>query len=443
MYNLIKRLNHYFKKNKITNIILSISAGVDSVVLLHILQKVMTMNSNLTLSLYHINYNTHKNSNDAYNLCKFYSKKYNIQLYAYSINISKYNFESNARKIRYNNLQQLSQKYNFDLILTAHNYNDQIETLIMKDEDGSDWVSFLGIREFYINIFRPMLRVLKKDIYDHANKNSLKWIEDPTNKLNICKRNKIRNLLSNNFYSKKYIDELYKKYHLSIKKINDFEFDFNNLFIKYVKNNINNSILIDSELLENITNYIILKLCIIKYLKLYFNINNVVCTKSHWNNLYDFMKRSNQGKIFIIYNNICMLKDRGFYVLYIKQKVDNSYKVKLENNQLEWYGTLFKLCDENNIDKNDIFIKVPKQQIDDGLFITHWKFGDTVRFNQMNKKLSDMFINNKIPNYNKTFYPIIRNKCNDILWIPNILNKFYDNPDNSFYLCWNNYSFNA
>ena len=36
---------------------------------------------------------------------------------------------------------------NFDLIITAHNYNDLIETLIMKDEVGADWVSFLGIRD--------------------------------------------------------------------------------------------------------------------------------------------------------------------------------------------------------------------------------------------------------------------------------------------------------
>ena len=196
MTEIIKQINLYFKKKKVLNIIISISGGVDSVVLLHILMKIVNINKNVHLSLYHINYNTNSHSSDSYNLCTYYSEIYAINIYTDSINIAKRNFENNARKIRYEKLQKLSQKHNFDLIITAHNYNDQIETLIMKDEEGADWVSFLGIRDLYASIYRPMLHKTKDDVYAYANKNSLKWIEDPTNKDIAYRRNKIRALLS-------------------------------------------------------------------------------------------------------------------------------------------------------------------------------------------------------------------------------------------------------
>ena len=99
--------------------------------------------------------------------------------------------------------------------------------------------------------------------------------------------------------------------------MNLFELNFNNIFKKYVKKNINQSIKIDSKIIENIDTYIILKLCIVKYLNLHFNIDNIFCTKSHWNNLYNFMKASKQGKIFILYKNIFILQDRDSYILYI------------------------------------------------------------------------------------------------------------------------------
>ena len=43
--------------------------------------------------------------------------------------------------------------------------------------------------------------------------------------------------------------------------------------------------------------------------------------------------------------------------------------------------------------------------------------GDYVNCNNYNKKLSDLFIDNKISNFNKKIYPIIRDEKNNILWI--------------------------
>ena len=81
-----------------------------------------------------------------------------------------------------------------DYIFTAHHKDDQIETLLMKHYDKSDWISFLGIRDKYRKIIRPMLSIYKKEIISYSTHNNLFWIDDPTNYDNSFRRNKIRNI---------------------------------------------------------------------------------------------------------------------------------------------------------------------------------------------------------------------------------------------------------
>ena len=68
-----------------------------------------------------------------------------------------------------------------DIVLTAHHYNDQIETLLMKKNAKSDWISSLGIREEYGIIKRPLLKIRKSQILRYAKKNNLKWCDDISN----------------------------------------------------------------------------------------------------------------------------------------------------------------------------------------------------------------------------------------------------------------------
>ena len=153
------------------------------------------INNKLNISLFHTNYNFHIKSNDAESLLRQLSSKFNIKLHLLNVKLSSKNFEHNARKIRYNEILRLANEYNYDRVLTAHNYNDQLETLIMKDNDNANWISRIGIREKNQFLYRPILDINKKQIYSYAKKNSLIWIEDSTNKDISYKRNKIRYLM--------------------------------------------------------------------------------------------------------------------------------------------------------------------------------------------------------------------------------------------------------
>ena len=129
----------FLSKRNVKSLILSISGGSDSVFLLHLLLQIRKKYP-FDIILYYVNYNMNSNSLKAFNLIRNYSKLNNIKLLCDSIKLKPTNFESNARNFRYSQLNKILNENSSDLVLTAHHFDDQIETLLMKKEDEADWI---------------------------------------------------------------------------------------------------------------------------------------------------------------------------------------------------------------------------------------------------------------------------------------------------------------
>ena len=437
MLGLEKKISSFLKESNMKHILLSISSGVDSVVLLDVLMKIQRGNNNLKISLCHIDYNMHKKSKDALGLCKSYANNYNLTLFYKSVSIKYNNFESNARSVRYKFLNEVSADNKIDLIITAHNYNDQIETLIMKDEDSSDWVSFLGVRYFSNNIYRPMLNVKKEDIYLYAKNQHLSWVEDPTNTELRFKRNRIRMNLKHNFYSKYYIENLLGRHSNSKLKALRFKNDFDMIYKPLVIDFQGNIIRLNKNIVNYIQEYTILKLVIMKYLKVYFNLSELHCSRSHWTGLFNYLNNSKHGKVFNLSKKVIFLKDRDEFCLYLDRNINNKFKIQVKNEISTWYETAFVL--KNKVENSSFpYIKISKKKLTDGIFLTHWKDGDIVKNNNMTKKVSDLFVNNKVSMLCKDTYPIVRDIKDKIIWIPDIACDLEENINDFLYLSWRN-----
>ena len=106
MYNrIINDIHFYFISNNIKKIILSISGGVDSLFLLHVLLDLQNQYQ-FDIFLYHANFNMNKNSSSAVDLIKEISNNSNLKLFYDKISIEKNNFECNARVARYKRLKE-------------------------------------------------------------------------------------------------------------------------------------------------------------------------------------------------------------------------------------------------------------------------------------------------------------------------------------------------
>ena len=91
-----------------------------------------------------------------------------------------------------------------------------------------------------------------------------------------------------------------------------------------------------------------------------------------------------------------------------------------------WYNTKF-IIKNNNFGKTTVsiidYIYCSRDQFNEGLYLTHWKKGDKIISKDNSKKVSDVFINNKVSIIDKYKYPILRDSNNNILWIPKIANN--------------------
>jgi tRNA(Ile)-lysidine synthetase-like protein len=264
-----------------------------------------------------------------------------------------------------------------------------------------------------------MLTVYKKDLYNYAMYNKLLWFEDSTNKDLSFLRNNIRNKLSNHFYTKRYIKSLFELHDQAKIKLNKYlYFEFN--FLRDMCKVKNNALIINGTI-KDLSNPIYIKLFIKKIIKHNFNIN-VIKRKDYWKSLNDFFIKSIHGSKFVIDNNLILLSNRNEYIVYNKKDSSNQNNAKIISST-NWYDTFFVLDTKNSFKSNlilDVF-RCPQEIINQGLYVTHWNRGDKMRINnKMTKKVSDIFINNKLSLYDKKIHPIIRNDKQEILWIPKL-----------------------
>ena len=173
------------------NIVIALSGGIDSVVLLHFLNSHYPGN----IRAIHINHNLSKHSKDWSLFCKELCHKQDIEFKSIDINIkTSSNVEENARKKRYNSLKSELSKN--EVLCTAHHQEDQSETFLLQLFRGSGvagLASMPKMKSFADSfLYRPFLNISKQLIVDYATKYNLNWVEDDSNINLNFKRNLLR-----------------------------------------------------------------------------------------------------------------------------------------------------------------------------------------------------------------------------------------------------------
>lgn len=99
--------------------------------------------------------------------------------------------EMAARRLRYEFLEGCAAKLGY-LLATAHNADDNLETMLLNLCRGTGTRGMSGIPPRRGNIIRPMLCVTKKEILAYCESNGIKYVTDSTNNEDDCARNLLR-----------------------------------------------------------------------------------------------------------------------------------------------------------------------------------------------------------------------------------------------------------
>ncbi len=187
--------NQLFKENN--KILIAVSGGVDSVVLLDML---CTISNNVAIA--HCNFQLRGQESEEDEVfvrklaekykCPFFCQRFDTQRI---MEENKPSIQIVARNLRYTWFHELLELHDFQYIATAHHQNDSIETIIYNLAKGTGIAGLHGILPKNGKVIRPLSGFSKKEILKYAAENQLLWREDSSNTTDKYSRNLIRHQL--------------------------------------------------------------------------------------------------------------------------------------------------------------------------------------------------------------------------------------------------------
>jgi len=424
--------------------LLAVSGGADSVVLARLFQA-----AGFPFAMAHVNYGLRGDDSKAdEQLVRDLAIELGVELFVYQANMhgedwGRNSLQMQARELRYQFFDQIREQHpgRFRKIAIAHHATDNLEHFFLYLLRNNQEVAWRGILYESGDVIRPMLAITKSEIYDFASVKGWNWREDLSNQKTEYLRNKIRH------YILPFLDENAEKEFssISLKKQQNWlenrekgeEFWVNS--IKYTQN----GIFVPREFIQNLEmqNYVTSQFLgfgfsqdnIQKMLSVDVKAGTIFQSKRNfvevsgeqlegeedvWNNAY-----VGRAGIFVVLSNQEL---RCGEVMIDLPEVDGKAIIDLQTCELEVTGVVMQepSSDAKSVDEILLF------EADFPLEVRPWNMGDKIQIGRGKKqKVSDLFTNLKVENYEKWMYPIIINSEGEILCVLGLRNAWRERQD--------------
>jgi len=329
--------------------LVAVSGGADSMVLLHVANQIADQ-KDASIRAITIEHGIRgKESQKDAQFVETYCKEHNINCKVVHVDVpkmakeNKETIEESARNLRYKEFyKELAPG---EILLVAHNLNDQAETILMHIFRGSgiDGARGIGQKD---NLKRPLLQISKQEILCYAKENNIPFVSDTTNDDISYNRNYIRKEILPK------IEQLYPKAIENLSKFADFCAQSEYFICSSIKpewiNISKNNVTIDQEVLSQNP------LVFAKVIKLAYNSLGEYSDleSKHIDIIKDFWLTSKDGLTIDIPHGIIVEKRKNNAILY-----KNSAICKINCN----FG-----LGENVLPNGQIVLveKISKEQID-------------------------------------------------------------------------------
>ena len=418
----------FLKKLNIENntIVAAISGGPDSMLLLDILLD-LRGKMNLNIVVAHVHHNLRKESDyEAIELEK-YCKENNLIFEMKKIEKypnDKFSEES-ARKIRYEFFDEVIKKYNSSILFTAHHGDDLIETILMRLTRGSSLKGYAGFESIThdrgYKIVRPLIYLTKVEIETYLNEKGIWYAKDMSNENDKYTRNRYRKYL---------LPELKKEN----KKVHHKFIEFNEKVLmanEYINNQVDeiyNNIVINEEIqifkfnkLDKIIKITLLE----KYLKKIYKEEIIKLNNKHINIIIDYMEKNINIVFDLPYNKKGIIEYNKFKV--INKTKNKKYEYTFTDN-IELPDKSVIRIDNNTDLTSNYVIHLNSKDVKLPFCVRNYQPGDRMIVKNMlgSKKVSDIFIDVKLPKHLRETYPIVTDDTGEIIWIPGIKKSHFD-----------------
>lgn len=194
---MINRIAEFLKKYELEDktLIVGFSGGYDSMCLLDILSKIKEMPDfeDMTVIAAHFNHNWRgEESLQEQEVCRIFASSKGFQFYTKDAPKTIKRTENDARIARYEFFEEAFEEFDADAVLTAHNKDDNAETVLYRVIKGTGIIGLRGIAEKRKYFYRPLLNTFRSEIMQYCNDNNLAPNNDSSNANTMYKRNFLR-----------------------------------------------------------------------------------------------------------------------------------------------------------------------------------------------------------------------------------------------------------
>ncbi len=181
----------------VRRVLVAVSGGVDSVVLLHLLKGVAT-ELELTLEVAHLDHQIRPESVADATFVKNFCGDLNIPCHIENCDVvalagaGRLSLEMAGRQARREFLGRIAGTVGADLVALAHHRDDQVETFLLRLVRGSGLSGLSAMRGQTGSWWRPLLNCSREQILGYAKGEKLGWVEDKSNRDSAFLRNRFR-----------------------------------------------------------------------------------------------------------------------------------------------------------------------------------------------------------------------------------------------------------
>ncbi len=418
-------INRYHLIAEGEKVILALSGGIDSMVLMDLLLK-----AKVEFVAAHCNFHLRgEESNGDDWFVRRFAEKRGIQCFVKHFETEKYatnhgiSIEMAARDLRYGWFEQLRQELGCDKIAVAHHADDQAETFFINLLRGAGLNGLKGMKPHNGVIIRPLLWASREQIRKYAVENHIFWREDHTNVESVYLRNRIRNQLLPVF------DELQPKARQGLYKSLEHLSAENELYRSLLKEKLVQIVerdgeiqrlpyskIIKAEVPEPVEGPTYSFQLLFEWLRQY-GFNTDQC---HF--IFDAIGTGVGNQYCSTTHRLVIGRDE-LQLFEIKEDSNDEIQIEIgEEKILSPVHLCFSKLEKTPdfvIDKSPIVAQLDFDKLKFPLTLRRWRHGD--RFHPFGMKgsklLSDFFVDQKFSEYQKQNVWLLASANNDILWV--------------------------
>lgn len=415
-------------------VVVGVSGGPDSMALLH-LMSVIKKSIEIELICAHVNHNVRKESDSEKVFVEKFCKDNDIVFEGMKIeDYGDDNFHNEARSKRYYYFGEIVKKYNATYLMTAHHGDDLIETILMRIVRGSTLRGYSGFSRIVemdgYKIIRPLINVTKDEIYEYNKINNISFVQDASNQKDVYTRNRFRKYIVPEF--KKEDPNVHNKFYKFSKTLLEYNDYIDRQVEKIISKVYPQNILNIEEF--NRLEYVIEMKVIYYILEHIYQDDLMLITDNHAELIYQLIKSKKVNTYIYLPNNLKAIKTYNELTFVTEYQKPNEYEIEIIKYLNLPNGKNIEVIKETTENGNDI-CRLSKKDVKFPLRVRTRKTGDRLNIKGMvgSKKVSDIFINEKISAFERDMWPVVVDSNDTIVWLPGLKKSKFDKTNDEKY----------